>query len=82
MKGVILAVGTRSRLNPLTLVNNLPLIANQVIPIPSASYRTPAQRPGYSVLSNSRLARAFNCFSELCDSFTKYYQSWMVECIS
>jgi len=40
--------------------NNLPLIADQVIPIPSASYPTPARRPAYSVLSNSRLARAFS----------------------
>ncbi len=40
--------------------SNLPLIARRVIPIASAEYPTPAQRPAYSVLTNARLARTFS----------------------
>jgi dTDP-4-dehydrorhamnose reductase len=36
-----------------------PLIARRVIPISSAEFRCPAQRPAYSVLSNSRLFQTF-----------------------
>jgi dTDP-4-dehydrorhamnose reductase len=36
-----------------------PLITQRVLPITSDEYRSPARRPTYSVLSNSRLARTF-----------------------
>jgi len=36
-----------------------PLIAQRVLPITSDEYRSPARRPAYSILSNSRLARTF-----------------------
>jgi dTDP-4-dehydrorhamnose reductase len=36
-----------------------PLIARRVIPITTAEYGSPTQRPKYSVLSNSRLAQTF-----------------------
>ena len=36
-----------------------PLIARRVIPISTPDYPTPARRPAYSVLSNSRLQRDF-----------------------
>jgi dTDP-4-dehydrorhamnose reductase len=38
----------------------LPLIARSVVPITAAEYIAPARRPGYSVLSNARLARTFS----------------------
>jgi dTDP-4-dehydrorhamnose reductase len=37
----------------------LPLITRRVIPITSPEYPTPARRPAYSVLSNSRLEKSF-----------------------
>lgn len=36
-----------------------PIIARRIIPITTAEYRTAASRPAWSVLSNSRLTRAF-----------------------
>lgn len=38
----------------------LPLIARTVVPITAAEYIAPARRPGYSVLSNARLAHTFS----------------------
>jgi len=38
----------------------LPLVARRAIPIPTIEYFTPARRPAYSVLSNSRLSRTFS----------------------
>jgi dTDP-4-dehydrorhamnose reductase len=36
-----------------------PFIAKHIVPISTAEYPTPASRPGYSVLSNSRLLQEF-----------------------
>jgi dTDP-4-dehydrorhamnose reductase len=37
-----------------------PLIVRNVVPIPAVQYPTPASRPGYSVLSNAKMERAFS----------------------
>jgi dTDP-4-dehydrorhamnose reductase len=61
-----LAAATRGR----------PLIARRVVPITTAEYGAPAQRPKYSVLSNFRLAQTFGIAlsdwrSQLRDNFGK-----------
>jgi dTDP-4-dehydrorhamnose reductase len=38
-----------------------PLVARRIVPIFTAEYPTPASRPTYSVLSNSRLIQKFGC---------------------
>lgn len=37
-----------------------PLIAKRIIPISTEEFRSPTQRPAYSVLSNARLAKVFH----------------------
>jgi len=39
--------------------NGRPLLAGRVLPISSAEFHSPTQRPAYSVLSNARLKQAF-----------------------
>lgn len=40
--------------------NGLPLLVRRIIPISTSEYPTPAHRPAYSVLSNTRLERTFS----------------------
>jgi dTDP-4-dehydrorhamnose reductase len=53
-----------SRLPPRTpwfaaATGGLPLVTRRVVPITTSEYPTPARRPAYSILSNSRLEESF-----------------------
>ncbi|MFY9802594.1 MAG: dTDP-4-dehydrorhamnose reductase [Candidatus Acidiferrales bacterium] len=54
-----------------------PLMARVLVPIATAAYPTPARRPAYSVLSNSRLARTFGI--ELADWPTQLHRAYVAE---
>jgi dTDP-4-dehydrorhamnose reductase len=54
-----------------------PLVTRRVVPISTAEYPTPASRPAYSVLSNSRLLREFGF--ELPDWRTQLHRCLGVE---
>ncbi len=64
----------------LTATGGKPLVARKIVPITTSDYPTPARRPSYSVLSNSRLAQSFGI--ELADWRSQLHRACADERVS